>query len=86
MYQARISENNGSIFALIVRVDKDGEESITITDKNSNKIFLNTKDSSIAITAPANLSLTADTIDIKAKKAGRNRVVIDAKARRRRTL
>ena len=49
--------------------DTEGEESITITDKNSNKIFLNTKDSSIAITAPANLSLTADTIDIKATNA-----------------
>ncbi|MDB4292820.1 phage baseplate assembly protein V [Maribacter sp.] len=54
---------------LIEMNDKDGEESITITDKNSNKIFLNTKDSSIAITAPANLSLTADTIDIKATNA-----------------
>ncbi|MDO6819026.1 hypothetical protein [Zobellia sp. 1_MG-2023] len=48
--------------------DTEGEESITITDKNSNKIFLNTKDSSISITAPGNLSLNADTIDIKAKK------------------
>jgi hypothetical protein len=28
MYQARISENNGSIFAIIVRIDKDGEENV----------------------------------------------------------
>ncbi len=54
---------------LIELNDTDGEESITITDKNSNKILLNTKDSSISITAPANLSLTADTIDIKATNA-----------------
>ena len=54
---------------LIELNDTNGEESITITDKNSNKIFLNTKDSSINITAPANLSLNADTIDIKAKNA-----------------
>ncbi|WKX76162.1 type VI secretion system Vgr family protein [Zobellia laminariae] len=54
---------------LIELNDTDGEESITITDKNSNKIFLNTKDSSISISAPGNLSLTADTIDIKAKNA-----------------
>ncbi|WP_289064304.1 phage baseplate assembly protein V [uncultured Zobellia sp.] len=54
---------------LIELNDTEGEESITITDKNSNKIFLNTKDSSISITAPGNLSLNADTIDIKAKNA-----------------
>lgn len=54
---------------LIELNDTDGGESITITDKNSNKIFLNTKDSSISITAPGNLSLTADTIDIKATNA-----------------
>ena len=64
--------------------DTDGEESITITDKNSNKILLNTKDSSISITAPNNLSLTADTIDIKAKnaltmKSEEATIVIDAK-------
>ncbi|QLG46843.1 type VI secretion system Vgr family protein [Costertonia aggregata] len=54
---------------LIELNDTDGEESITITDKNSNKIFLDTKNSSISITAPGNLSLNADTIDIKAKNA-----------------
>ena len=54
---------------LIELNDTDGEESITITDKNSNKIFLNTKDSSISISAPGNLSLSADTIDINAKNA-----------------
>ena len=49
--------------------DTNGEESITITDKNGNKILLNTKDSSIHIHAPANMTFTADTIDIKAKNA-----------------
>ncbi len=49
--------------------DTNGEESITITDKNGNKILLNTKDSSIHIHAPANMTFTADTIDIKATNA-----------------
>jgi len=54
---------------LIKMDDTNGEESITITDKNGNKVFLNTKDSSIHIHAPANMTLTADTIDIKATNA-----------------
>jgi len=49
--------------------DAKDAESITITDKSGNKIFLNTKDSSMHINAPANMTFTADTIDIKAKNA-----------------
>ncbi|GAA0873422.1 hypothetical protein GCM10009117_25690 [Gangjinia marincola] len=47
--------------------DTKGGEFITITDQSGNKILLDTKGSNISITAPGNLSLMADTIDIKAK-------------------
>ncbi len=48
--------------------DTNGEESITISDKNGNKIYLNTKNSSIHIHAPGNMKLSASTIDIEATK------------------
>lgn len=64
--------------------DAKDAESITITDKSGNKIFLNTKDSSMHIHAPANMTFTADTIDIKAKNAltmssAESTIKIDAK-------
>ncbi|MGO3183436.1 MAG: type VI secretion system Vgr family protein [Aequorivita sp.] len=69
---------------LIEFKDANGEESITISDKSGNKIFMDTKGSNISITAPANLSINADTIDIKAKhgitiKSEEATIAIDAK-------
>ena len=49
--------------------DKNGEETITISDKSGNKILLDVAGSSISISAPSNITLSADTIDFKAKNA-----------------
>ena len=58
---------------------KDGER-ITITDKNSNMIQLDTTASSIVITAPEHLVLQAKNIDVRATEhirvaAGKNKMV-----------
>ena len=47
--------------------DADGEETITISDKSGNTILLDVKNSSISISSPAHLSLSANTISIQAK-------------------
>jgi len=52
----------------IVFNDDSGELGITISDKNGNKIFLNTKDNNIDISAEKNISITAaETLSLKAK-------------------
>ena len=48
--------------------DTQGEESITITDKNNNVITLDTNASSITISAPESISITAKNVDITAKE------------------
>ena len=48
--------------------DTSGAESITITDKNNNIIILDTNSSSITISAPENISITAKNIDLTAKE------------------
>jgi type VI secretion system secreted protein VgrG len=48
--------------------DTSGSESITITDKNKNIIILDTNASSITISAPENISITAKNIDLTAKQ------------------
>lgn len=49
----------------VIRLDDtEGSESITITDKNSNVIYLNTRTSSIEITAPENMTLNARNMNI----------------------
>lgn len=55
--------------------DKDGSESITITDKNGNIITLNTKDKTISISAPEKIELSAKEIIIN----GDNKVEIKSK-------
>ncbi|MCB0855771.1 MAG: hypothetical protein KDD63_26300, partial [Bacteroidetes bacterium] len=44
--------------------DKDGNESITILDKSGNKIYLDTKASSITITAPETMTLNCKNMRI----------------------
>jgi len=46
--------------------DKDGEESITINDKNGNVIHLDTKGKNITITAPETITLAATDINVLA--------------------
>lgn len=48
--------------------DTDKAESITITDKNKNIIFIDTANSSIHINAPENISISAKNIDISASE------------------
>ena len=48
--------------------DTQGEETITITDKNNNTITLDTNASSITISAPETISITAKNIDLTAKE------------------
>lgn len=48
--------------------DTQGQESITITDKNNNVITLDTNASSITISAPESISITAKNIDLTAKE------------------
>lgn len=48
--------------------DTEGQESITITDTNNNIITLDTNASSIKISSPENISITAKNIDITAKE------------------
>ncbi|MBL4745943.1 MAG: hypothetical protein JKY08_06220, partial [Flavobacteriaceae bacterium] len=48
--------------------DTPRSESITITDKNKNIIFLDTANSSIRISAPENISMSAKNIDITASE------------------
>lgn len=57
--------------------DTDKRESITITDKNNNIIFIDTANSSIHMSAPENFTITAKNIDITASQnlsmtAGKN--------------
>ena len=52
---------------LIEFKDTNGEETITILDKSGNKIVFDVASSSINISAPSNITLSADTIQIKAK-------------------
>ena len=47
--------------------DAHGEETITISDKSGNTILLDVKNSSISISSPAHLSLSANTISLQAK-------------------
>lgn len=48
--------------------DSENAESITITDKNNNKIFFDTANKSIYINAPTNINIIAgETINMKAK-------------------
>ena len=59
--------------------DTEGGEMITISDKNSNIIQLDTNGSSIVISAPENLILQAKNIDIRATEnirvaAGKNKI------------
>ena len=59
--------------------DTKGGEMITITDKNSNMIQLDTNGSSIVISAPENLILQAKNIDVRATEnirvsAGKNKM------------
>jgi len=44
--------------------DRDGQESITINDKNGNTIHLDTAASSITISAPENMTLNCKNMDI----------------------
>ncbi|MCX2765082.1 DUF2345 domain-containing protein, partial [Aquimarina muelleri] len=48
--------------------DTDNSESITITDKNSNIIFIDTANKNIRISAPENISISAKNIDITASE------------------
>ncbi|MFB9057735.1 phage baseplate assembly protein V, partial [Mariniflexile ostreae] len=48
--------------------DTHKAESITITDKNNNIIFIDTANSSIRISAPENISISAKNIDITASE------------------
>ncbi len=48
--------------------DTKRAESITITDKNKNIIFIDTANSSIHISAPENISISAKNIDISASE------------------
>jgi len=50
----------------ILMNDKNGEESITINDKNGNIIHLDTKGSSITISAPETITLNATDINLNA--------------------
>ncbi|WP_422090029.1 type VI secretion system Vgr family protein [Tenacibaculum ovolyticum] len=57
--------------------DTNNSESITITDKNNNIIFIDTANKNIRISAPENISLSAKNIDITASEnltmsAGKN--------------
>lgn len=47
--------------------DKDGNEMITIKDKNNNKIILNTKEESITISAPKKILIKSEEIEMKGK-------------------
>lgn len=47
--------------------DKDGEESITIIDKNNNQIVLNTKEESITISAPKKILIESEEIEMNGK-------------------
>jgi len=47
--------------------DKDGNEMITIKDKNNNKIILNTKEESITISAPKKILIESEEIEMKGK-------------------
>ncbi|WP_062055986.1 type VI secretion system Vgr family protein [Aquimarina longa] len=49
--------------------DAKGAESITISDKNGNIIKVDTASSSILISAPENISITAKNIDISASES-----------------
>ena len=53
---------------LIAFDDTNNKESITITDKNKNIIFIDTANSSIRISAPENISISAKNIDITASE------------------
>lgn len=46
--------------------DKEGSESITITDKKKNKIVIDTKGESISITANESINMAAPTINMRA--------------------
>ncbi|OEK09810.1 hypothetical protein A8C32_09875 [Flavivirga aquatica] len=48
--------------------DTNRQESITITDKNQNIVFIDTANSSIRISAPENISISAKNIDITASE------------------
>ncbi|MCW5518547.1 hypothetical protein J1N09_01760 [Aureitalea sp. L0-47] len=48
--------------------DTDGKESITLEDKKGNKIFMDTADGSITITAIKDLNINAENINLKASK------------------
>jgi uncharacterized protein involved in type VI secretion and phage assembly len=48
--------------------DTEKAESITITDKNKNIIFIDTAASSIRVSAPENISISAKNIDITASE------------------
>ncbi|WP_051263810.1 type VI secretion system Vgr family protein [Tenacibaculum ovolyticum] len=57
--------------------DTNNSESITITDKNNNIIFIDTANKNIRISAPENISISAKNIDITASEnltmsAGKN--------------
>ncbi|MCG8862565.1 type VI secretion system Vgr family protein [Tenacibaculum finnmarkense] len=57
--------------------DTNNSESITITDKNNNIIFIDTANKSIRISAPENISISSKNIDITASEnltmsAGKN--------------
>ncbi len=49
--------------------DTQGSERITITDRNKNTILLDTAGSSIRISAPENISISAKNIDITASES-----------------
>ncbi|MEL6133354.1 MAG: phage baseplate assembly protein V [Bacteroidota bacterium] len=48
--------------------DKEGEESITILDKNGNTIFMDTKNKSITISAPSTVTINATDINLNASE------------------
>ena len=48
--------------------DTTGRESITITDKNHNIIFLDTANSNIRISAPENIDIEAKNINLRARE------------------
>jgi hypothetical protein len=55
--------------------DTKGAENITITDKNQNKIFLDTANSSIQISAPSSITISSKEISI----LGEDKVHIESK-------
>ena len=55
--------------------DTNGTENITITDKNKNKIFLDTANSSIEINAPSSINIISKEINI----FGEDKVHIESK-------